>query len=178
MCCVTCKEFMYRGKKFNSKKEIAQDVTYLGIHIHRFFIKCTRCASEIVFRTDPQNADYTMEHGATRTYEVWNDRREQTEDAVAEREEEDADAMKALENRTQDSKIEMDILDSLDDTRILNDRHQKVNTDKIIEKLRESKGAQAKDAIELDDEEEELVEQVEFQATKKRIGQEDEDRQD
>ena len=24
MCCLTCKEFSYRGKKFNSKKEIAQ----------------------------------------------------------------------------------------------------------------------------------------------------------
>jgi hypothetical protein len=35
MCCTTCKEFSYRGKKFNSKKEIAQDITYLGLHIHR-----------------------------------------------------------------------------------------------------------------------------------------------
>ena len=35
LCCTTCKEFSYRGKKFNSKKEIAQDIDYLGISIHR-----------------------------------------------------------------------------------------------------------------------------------------------
>jgi len=35
LCCSTCKEFSYRGKKFNSKKEIAQDIDYLGLHIHR-----------------------------------------------------------------------------------------------------------------------------------------------
>lgn len=51
LCCNECKEFSYRGKKFNSKKEIAQDINYLGLSIHRFFIKCPRCASQIVFRT-------------------------------------------------------------------------------------------------------------------------------
>ena len=25
-----------------------------------FFIKCSRCSSEIAFKTDPKNADYTM----------------------------------------------------------------------------------------------------------------------
>jgi len=60
LCCSTCKEFSYRGKKFNSRKEIIQDQTYLGIHMHRFFIKCPRCASEICFRTDPETADYKV----------------------------------------------------------------------------------------------------------------------
>ncbi|EKX49071.1 hypothetical protein GUITHDRAFT_68172, partial [Guillardia theta CCMP2712] len=116
LCCSMCKEFSYRGKKFNSKKEIAQDVTYLGIHIHRFFIKCPRCASEIVFRTDPEHADYILEHGATRNYEVWNDRRGEDED------EDENDVMKALEKKTHDNKIEMDILDALDDAKTLNAR--------------------------------------------------------
>ena len=105
LCCLTCKEFSYRGKKFNSKKEIAQDINYLGLHIHRFFIKCPRCASEIVFRTDPETADYKMESGATRNYEIWNDRRNEVEE-----EDNGDDAMKALEARTQDSKMEMEIL--------------------------------------------------------------------
>ena len=45
LCCSTCKEFSYRGKKFNSKKEIAQDIDYLGLHIHRFqpYFLCCRC---------------------------------------------------------------------------------------------------------------------------------------
>ena len=33
--------------------------------------------------------------------------------------------MAALESRTLDSKIEMDILDALDDSKLLNARHQK-----------------------------------------------------
>ena len=44
----------------------------------------------------------------------------------ADREAEEAgDAMAALENRTADSQIEMDILDALDDSKLLNARHQK-----------------------------------------------------
>jgi hypothetical protein len=41
-----------------------------------------------------------MEHGATRNYEIWNDRKEDEEGQRAEREaDEEGDAMKALENR-------------------------------------------------------------------------------
>ena len=36
---------------------------YIQIHVHRFFIKCPRCSSEIVFRTDPETSDYMMESG-------------------------------------------------------------------------------------------------------------------
>jgi hypothetical protein len=44
----------------------------------------------------------------------------------ADREAEEAgDAMAALENRTADSQVEMDILDALDDSKLLNARHQK-----------------------------------------------------
>mmetsp|Transcript_64377 Transcript_64377/g.153553 ORF Transcript_64377/g.153553 Transcript_64377/m.153553 type:complete len:298 (+) Transcript_64377:77-970(+) len=175
LCCVTCKEFSYRGKKFNSKKEIASDVDYLGIAIHRFFIKCPRCASEIVFRTDPKNADYHMEHGATRNYEIWNDKRGEEDSQYAERESEEAgDAMMALENRTADSQIEMDILDALDDSKLLNARHQKVDTNKIIDKMREEHEKQKKETFELDEADEEALEKVEFGGSAKRIGEEEE----
>lgn len=39
--------------------------------------------------------------------------------------------MKALENRTRDSKIEMDILDALDDSKMLNARKAKLDTSKV-----------------------------------------------
>ena len=71
--CKTCGNFMYRGKKFNSKKEDALDENYLGIRKVRFYIKCNECNAEITFKTDPKNGDYECEHGATRTYEVWKD---------------------------------------------------------------------------------------------------------
>ena len=170
LCCLTCKEFSYRGKKFNSKKEIAQDINYLGLHIHRFFIKCPRCASEIVFRTDPETADYKMESGATRNYEIWNDRRNEVEE-----EDNGDDAMKALEARTQDSKMEMEILDALDDTKAMNKRKLNVDTSKIIDKMRDKEQAEARDKIELGEEDEQLLEEVEFASSSRRIAEEDEE---
>ncbi|KAJ8527459.1 hypothetical protein ON010_g14804 [Phytophthora cinnamomi] len=41
--------------------------------------------------------------------------------------------MKALENRTLDSKREMDILDALDEIKAINQRHAKVDTDKLLQ---------------------------------------------
>lgn len=90
--------------------------TYLGIQIFRFYFKCTKCSAELTIKTDPQNSDYVVESGATRNYEPWR-----SEDEVADKEkrkrdtEEMGDAMKALENRTLDSKREMDILAALDE---------------------------------------------------------------
>lgn len=63
MQCLRCGEYLYRGKKFNSKKDVLQNETYLGIRIHRFFIKCAVCSNEIVFQTDPKNTDYTLVSG-------------------------------------------------------------------------------------------------------------------
>jgi hypothetical protein len=40
--CEKCGEFMYRGKKFNSRKEDVHGEDYLGIRKYRFYIKCVR----------------------------------------------------------------------------------------------------------------------------------------
>ena len=63
---------MHRGRKFNSKKESVkgEEGKYLGIQRFRFCIECAECSTMITFLTDPQNADYEMESGATRNYEV------------------------------------------------------------------------------------------------------------
>eukprot|EP00004_Rigifila_ramosa_P017525 TRINITY_DN4272_c0_g1_i1.p2 TRINITY_DN4272_c0_g1~~TRINITY_DN4272_c0_g1_i1.p2 ORF type:complete len:184 (-),score=69.37 TRINITY_DN4272_c0_g1_i1:16-567(-) len=54
----------------------------------------------------------------------------------AEREkEEEGDVMKALENKTLDNKVEMDILDALDEQRLLNARHDKIDVDAAITAL-------------------------------------------
>jgi hypothetical protein len=68
--CNRCGEFMYKGKKFNSKKEDCKGEDYMGIRRFRFYIKCVMCSNEIAFKTDPKNTDYECESGATRTFEV------------------------------------------------------------------------------------------------------------
>ncbi len=49
MRCKTCGEYIYRGKKFNAKKEDVIGKMFLGIQIYRFYIKCTKCLAEITF---------------------------------------------------------------------------------------------------------------------------------
>merc|ERR1719296_125378 len=117
---------MYRGRKFNSKKEMMSgpDGKYLTIQRYRFYIKCVHCSRPITFSTDPKNADYEMESGATRNYEIWHDKEKSTEKGIEEEEfEESIDPMKALENRVLDSQKEMADLDNLDEIKAMNKKH-------------------------------------------------------
>ncbi|KAF7298002.1 Aha1-N domain-containing protein [Mycena chlorophos] len=123
MRCNTCGEYIYKGKKFNARKETVDGEDYYGIKIFRFYIKCTLCSAEITFKTDPKNTDYAAEHGASRNFEPWRDEKEgEEEDRLAKLEEEENNPMKVLENRTTDSKREMEILDALQDIRARNAR--------------------------------------------------------
>jgi Saf4/Yju2 protein len=85
------------------------------------------CSAEITFKTDPKNTDYSAEHGASRNFEPWREEKAvEEEDRLAKLEEEENNPMKALENRTVDSKREMDILDALHDIRARNARNERV----------------------------------------------------
>jgi len=129
--CSTCSSFMYRGTKFNSKKEPVQGPNglYLGIQRYRLYIKCTTCASPITFLTDPKHADYEMEGGGTRNYEVWHDKRQTESDILKEKEEDETlDPMKALENRVLDSQREMQDMENLDEIKAMNRKHLQMQT--------------------------------------------------
>ncbi|KAJ7594466.1 hypothetical protein C8J56DRAFT_1002354 [Mycena floridula] len=127
MRCNTCGEYIYKGKKFNARKETVDNEDYYGIRIFRFYIKCTLCSAEITFKTDPKNTDYLAEHGASRNFEPWREERAgEEEDRLAKLEEEENNPMKVLENRTTDSKREMDILDALQDIRARNARNERM----------------------------------------------------
>lgn len=133
MRCVTCGEYIYKGKKFNARKEDVEDQTYLGIRIYRFYIKCTRCLQEISFKTDPQNTDYEIEAGATRNFMALKLAEEQARREEEElREEEASNPMKLLENRTEQSRNEIELLESLEELRDLNRRQQTVNYEEML----------------------------------------------
>lgn len=134
MKCTSCGEYIYKGRKFNARKETT-DEKYLNIPIYRFYIRCTRCSSEITFKTDPKNMDYTCERGAKRNFESWRDPtskelQETDEERLDRLEREEADeaenaeknAMEELEVKMEDSKREMQIADALDEIRTRNAR--------------------------------------------------------
>eukprot|EP01116_Phalansterium_solitarium_P013440 TRINITY_DN30805_c0_g1_i1.p1 TRINITY_DN30805_c0_g1~~TRINITY_DN30805_c0_g1_i1.p1 ORF type:complete len:333 (+),score=128.95 TRINITY_DN30805_c0_g1_i1:220-1218(+) len=132
--CLTCGEYIYKGKKFNSKKETVEGEDYLGIKIFRFYMRCANCSAEFTIKTDPKNSDYVAELGVSRNFEPWRAQEQELEAARLERElEEKGDAMKALENRTLDSKLEMDIIEALDEIRALNARNSKLNPDQLLD---------------------------------------------
>lgn len=107
------------------------DGRYLGIQRWRFYIKCTHCSRTVSFLTDPKNADYEMESGGTRNYEVYKDKEKTEESSAMEKEkEEKIDPMKALENRVLDSQREMADLDNLEEIKAMNRRHMQLLSSK------------------------------------------------
>lgn len=134
--CTCCGEFIYRGTKFTSRKEDIplEEEEYLGLRKFRFYIKCGNCLQEIVFKTDPKNSDYEMEQGATRNYEPWKQTEEIERLMEEEREnEEKGDTMRQLENRTEESKRAMDILDALEEIKELNARKSQITEQSILD---------------------------------------------
>ncbi len=130
--CNTCGEYLYKGKKFNARKETIMGEEYLGIKIFRFYMKCNRCSAEFTIKTDPQTSDYQAEMNCSRNFELWRENEKIKEDAKKQRQDEEkGDVMKALENRTMDSKIEMDILEGLDEIRARNARAAKIDAETL-----------------------------------------------
>ncbi|XP_075706732.1 splicing factor YJU2 isoform X2 [Rhinoderma darwinii] len=152
MRCKTCGEYIYKGKKFNARKETVQNEQYLGLPIFRFYIKCTRCLAEITFKTDPENTDYAMEHGATRNFQAEKLIEEEEKRFQKEREEEELNnPMKVLENRTKDSKMEMDILENLQELKELNQRQANVDFESMLGVYRETEEEMKKREVEEDE---------------------------
>lgn len=141
MKCTSCGEYIYKGRKFNARKETT-DEKYYAISIFRFYIRCTRCSAEITFKTDPKNMDYECERGAKRNFEPWREAKlaEETEEERLdrlEREEAERDAMKELEVKTLDAKTEMAIADALDEIRTRNARLERGGMEEVTVPVRE-----------------------------------------
>ncbi|THX74189.1 DUF572-domain-containing protein [Aureobasidium pullulans] len=112
MRCTSCSTYIYKGRKFNARKEKLKE-TYLNIPIIRLYIRCTECSSEICFKTDPKNTGYVCEKGAVRNYDPW--RMIGREDV-----QESTDVMAAVDSKLVDARTEMAIADALDEIRTRN----------------------------------------------------------
>ncbi|KAM5188485.1 splicing factor YJU2 isoform 2-T2 [Callospermophilus lateralis] len=86
---------------------------------------------------DPENTDYTMEHGATRNFQAEKLLEEEEKRVQKEREDEELNnPMKVLENRTKDSKLEMEVLENLQELKELNQRQAHVDFEAMLRQHR------------------------------------------
>ncbi|NWS24123.1 YJU2 factor, partial [Polioptila caerulea] len=147
MRCKTCGEYIYKGKKFNARKETVQNEAYLGLPIFRFYIKCTRCLAEITFKVglSPQGRLPGSSWSSARALGI-RERNFQEEKRLEEeekrmqkeREEEELNnPRKVLENRTKDSKLEMEVLENLQELKELNQRQANVDFEAMLKQYKE-----------------------------------------
>lgn len=155
MRCNSCGEYIASATKFNTKKEAVTDETYNNLTIYRFYIRCPGCLGTIIFRTNPKDAGYEIESGATENFKALKvaEKRAQ-EEAVAEEEEDKINPMKNLENRTKASRQQMEASEQIQNLRSIKYKYQSVDLDSIIREKRKeiSDGVVTSDSV-LDDDE-------------------------
>uniref|UniRef100_A0A8C5N345 Uncharacterized protein n=1 Tax=Gouania willdenowi TaxID=441366 RepID=A0A8C5N345_GOUWI len=111
-------------------------------------------------KTDPNNSDYTMEHGATQNFQP--DELEEMKRIQQERDDEELNnPTKVLEHRTKDTKREMEVLENLQELKEVNQRQAQVDQEEMIAKYREMERRQKEREDEED--ERELREILELQ---------------
>lgn len=162
MYCEKCGYAMYIGTKFNSKCEPTKDEAYMGMRVYRFYGKCKECMHEFIFKTDPENNDYTLEAGGTRSYEAWRDANAADGVINAEKEQERRlDAMKELEQKTYDLAEEMARMDQLDELMRIQKRLKSNDTGSMALDAWLKKQAAEADAVpDFDSEDDDEVEQL------------------
>ncbi|KAJ2555430.1 Pre-mRNA-splicing factor cwf16 [Coemansia sp. RSA 1933] len=136
MRCETCGQWIGKGTKFNARKEAVEGEKFHSMQTWRFYIRCQRCAAEITYKTDYENLNYEVEKGAQRNFEPWREEKAINEELQREREnEEENNPIKALENRTEQSRREMDELDALDEIRMLNAKSERVRDEDVADAI-------------------------------------------
>ncbi|KAH3675452.1 hypothetical protein WICMUC_002741 [Wickerhamomyces mucosus] len=151
MICLSCNEWISKSRKFNARKETTSE-TYLGMKIVRLHIRCPKCATEIIFRTDPKSADFVVENGAKRAYDKEKKnqllKEESLEETMARLEEEETQArekelakdkkrtsLEELEKKLNDIKRQQDMNDEID---ILHQKSTRINETLNNHDLREA----------------------------------------
>ncbi|KAI7996345.1 Splicing factor YJU2 [Camellia lanceoleosa] len=115
-------------------------------------IRCGTCGNYIY---KDILGDPNIQSGASRNFEPWRAEDEEADKEKQKREtEEMGDAMKSLENRTLDSKREMDILAALDEVKSMRSRQATISVDAMLEVLQRSAEEKEK---KLEEEDEALI---------------------
>ncbi|CAH8264444.1 unnamed protein product [Arabidopsis lyrata] len=125
--CNTCGNYMSEGTKINCREEKVIGETYIGIKIHRFYFKCSKCCAELILKTDSKNSSYVAESGATCVYDQHEEEKKQAEER--------GDVMSSLEKRTLVSKREIDVMAALDEMKSMKFRRVSVSVDSMLEAL-------------------------------------------
>lgn len=163
ICCKTCGHYMYAGTKFNTRQEKAQGEDYLGMPIHRFYMRCKMCSAEISIKTDPKNTDYVVENGATRNYEPIKEERKQLEAGAEDLQaQEEQDAMKALESKANSSKRQQEILSNLEELKAQQAQKHRVTEDDVLAALHDRAESEEQNRARLEKEEEDRAVQEAF----------------
>lgn len=143
MRCNTCGDYIAKAKKFNARKETVMSESYLNLKIFRFYIRCPKCMAEITFRTNPETADYEMEKGAHRNFDALRlAELQQQAEIEREKEEEQLNPMKMLENRTKQSRDEMEELEKLAQLKEDNATKQGVDMSNLLQRVKTNEETQ------------------------------------
>lgn len=131
--CLTCDNYMNIGTKFNMRTEVLKNEDYLGIVKYRFYFKCTKCYTEVTFKTDPKNFDYVCEWGIRRKHEEWKDMKLAEEEYKSKKEKEiKEDVMKSLEYKKYDAQLEQSIMDAIENIKAINKRLNILNVEDSV----------------------------------------------
>ncbi len=130
--------------------------------------KCTRCSAEITFKTDPKNADYIIDNGATRNYEPWQEAIPNASADDEEPKEDEEDPMAMLEASQAASKRQMEEEDALADLRTRNARIARADVDSeaILAQQHANSALEAERARMEKEEEDEIVNQYFYKVAK------------
>lgn len=148
--CSHCGEFMYTGKKFNSRIERIKGEEYLELPVYRIYGKCYACRGEFIFKTDPKNRDYLVIAGGVRTYSAKKDM-EEMQTALEEQTKAEIgnDAMKELELKSSSAAKEMAQLEIIDELKRRSRKvHSIANINKAIQDARR-KQIEEKEALDV-----------------------------
>lgn len=152
MQCNTCHEYIYKGKKFNMRRETAEGEFYLGLKIFRFYFRCPNCLAEITFKTDLENCDYQQEHGATRLFEAFKLYQQEEKAKETQEEEDKKDPMKMLEKRTKMSRAEMEEMRKLEEIQELKRQQEAVGSEEYLRRQAEARAEAIRKQEEKDEE--------------------------
>ena len=132
--CLVCNEYIYKGTKFNSKKETVEGEEYCGIKIYRFYFKCPNCKNTFTLKTDPQHNSYVCEKNAKANIDPRRAELQRRESEMKQRKEEEKDdIVKQMENQTKNALNEMKELERLDQLKRMTRVNDSVSIDELIQ---------------------------------------------